>query len=100
MHLCVSQMHRRGYVRREVEGGVHERKMREGLRKVPEQPSGLRVELLGQQAQVVPELDETREELVCLVVASQQLVAVAEPERARQKHALAGRQTVGLRVRA
>ena len=47
------------------------------------------------QAEVVAEVDQPPEELVRLVVAAEQLVAVAQPERARQEHAFARRQPVG-----
>src|SRR5438067_4749177 len=85
----VPTVHRRRQVRREVEGGVHEREVRERLGEVPEQPLRARVVLLGHQAEVVAEVDESPEELVRLVEAAEQRVAVAEPERARQEHALA-----------
>ena len=91
----VPAVHRRGQVRGEVEGRVHEREVRERLREVPEQAVRLRVVLLGIEPEVVAEVDEPPEQLVRLVVPAEQLVAVAEPERARQEHALARRQPVG-----
>src|SRR5512146_2207702 len=90
----VAPVHRRRQVRGEIERRVHECEMRERLREVSEVPFGPRVVLLGHQAEVVAESDEPREELVRLVVATEQLVAVAEPERAREKDALARWQTV------
>ena len=90
----VAAMHRRRQVWRKVEGRVHQGEMRERLGEVPEQAAGPRVVLLRQQAEIVAEVDEPPEELVRLVVAAEQLVAVAEPERARQEHALARRQPV------
>ena len=80
----VPAVHRRRQVRREVEGRVHEREVRERLGEVAEQPARLRVVLLRQQAEVVAEIDQPPEQLVRLVVAAEQLVAVAEPELARQ----------------
>jgi hypothetical protein len=85
-------------VRREVERGVHEREMGERLREVPQQSAGVRVVLLGHQPEVVAEVDEPAEQLVRLVVAPEQLVAVAEPERAREEDALARRQPVDARL--
>ena len=49
----VPAVHRRRQVRREVEGGVDEREVRERLREVPEQALRLGVVLLGEQAEVV-----------------------------------------------
>jgi hypothetical protein len=71
MLLGVPQMHRRRQVRREVEGRVHEREVRERLREVAEHSPGLGVVLLGEQAEVVRDVDEPGEELVRLVVLSQ-----------------------------
>ena len=74
--------------------------MRERLREVAEQPLRLGVVLLGEQADVVREADEPVEERVRLVVPAEQLVAVDEPERAREKDALAGRAARRRRRRA
>ena len=68
--------------------------MRERLREVPEQAPGRGVVLLRQQPEVVREPDEPLEQGARLVVAPEQLVAVGEPERARQEHAFARRQPV------
>src|SRR5436190_22754997 len=91
----VPTVHRRRQVRREVERGVHEGEMRERLGEVAEHALCLRVVLLREEVQIVAEVDEPAEKLVRLLVPPQQLVAVAEPERAREKYALARRQPVG-----
>ena len=75
-----AQVHRRLQVRRDVEGGAHEREVRERLRKVPKHALRLGVVLLGEQVEVVGEADETSEELQSLLVPTEQLVAVGEPE--------------------
>ena len=87
-------VHRRRQMRQHVERRVHEREVRERLREVAEQPLRDGVVLLGEQADVVREADEPLEERARFVVAADQLVAVDEPERAREEHALAGRQAV------
>ena len=98
MPLRVAPVHRRRQVRREIERRVHEGEMRERLRKVAELPLVPGVVLLGHQAEVVAESHEPREELMRLVVATEQFVAVAEPEGAREKDALARRQPVDSRL--
>src|SRR3954452_24100792 len=94
MRLSVPAVHRRRQGRQDVDRRVDEGEVRERLREVAEEALRLRVVLLGEEAQVVPECDETVEELVRLVVAAEQLVAVDEPERARQEDALTRRKTV------
>jgi hypothetical protein len=83
-------------VRQHVEGRRHEREVRERLREVPEHPAGDRVVFLREQTDVVRQSDEPLEERMCVVVPAEQLVAVAEPERAREEHTLAARQPVGI----
>ena len=70
-------------MRHDVEGGVHERKVRERLREVPEQALRPRVVLLRQQSDVVRKSEQALEEVVGVVVPTDQLEAVDEPERAR-----------------
>src|SRR6266478_599348 len=77
-----------------VERGVHEREMRERLREVAEEPLLHRVVLLREQAEVVRKPDKAVEERVRVVVPTGQLIAIDEPERARQKYALARRKAV------
>jgi hypothetical protein len=56
-------------VRQHVERRVHEREVRERLREVPELTARDGVVLLGEQADVVREPDQTFEELVRVVMA-------------------------------
>ena len=76
-------------MRQDVEGGVHEREVRERLRKVPEHAPRNRVVLLGDEANVVRERDETLEQRMRFVVALEELQTVDEPERAREEDAFA-----------
>src|SRR5581483_1589411 len=68
--------------------------MRERLGKIPQEPLRSRVVFLGEETEVVREPGETVEELDGLLVPAEQLVAVREPERARQEDTFAGRQPV------
>ena len=90
--------HRRRQVRQDVECGVHEREVRERLRKVPEHAPCNGVVLLGDEAKVVRERGETLEQRVRLVVALEKLEAVDEPEGAREEHAFSGWQPVDTRL--
>src|SRR5919198_102574 len=78
----------------EVEGAVHERHVREGLREVAELAAELRVVLLGEEAEVGAEREELLEERPRLVEPALEREVVDEPEGARQEGALAGRQAV------
>src|SRR6185312_11713503 len=79
---------------RDVERRAHEREMRERLWEVAEEALRLRVVLLRQQAEVVRKAGEPLEERQRLLVPPEQLVAVGEPERAREEGALPRRQAV------
>src|SRR5262245_28428988 len=87
---------RRAFLVRKVVGRVHEPDVRERLREVAEQPLLVRVVLLGEQAEVVADSEQPLEERARLVPAAEGGEAVDEPERARQEHALAGREAVDL----
>src|SRR5919201_6685914 len=78
----------------QVERAVHEREVRESLRKVPEQPLLIRVVLLRDQTEVVRQREKAFEQRVRLVVPPEQLETVDEPERAREENALARGQAV------
>src|SRR5205085_9626046 len=78
----------------EVERRVHERDAREGLRIVAELPPLEGVELLGEQAELVPEREQALEERARLVEPPLERVVVREPERARKEDPLARRQAV------
>ena len=54
--------------------------MRERLREVPQLSPGLGVELLGQETDVVPEVEQPLEELAGVVVAALEREDVGEPE--------------------
>src|SRR3954469_135871 len=75
-------------------GGVDERHMAEGLREVADQSAGLGVVLLGEESDVVAQGQQPFEDLPGLVVPALEGVVVREPESAREKGSLAGRQTV------
>ena len=68
--------------------------MREGLWEVAQHASGPRVVLLRQQTDVVPQVEQSLEQLACLVDLPLHRQDVREPERARQEHSLAGREAV------
>src|SRR5262249_37711341 len=87
----VATVHRRRQVRREVEGRVYEREVSEGLGEIPEHAFRLGVVLLREEPEVVAEVDEPTEQVVRIVVAAEQLVAVTQPEGTGQEHALARR---------
>lgn len=53
-----------------------------------------RIVLLGEQARVVAEREQPFEQLLGLVATTRHGEVVGEPKRAREKDALAGRQTV------
>src|SRR5919201_5497043 len=74
--------------------GVDEREMGQRLREVAEQTAGARVVLLGEQADVVAQIEQPLEQLARLVELALQREYVREPERAGQKDALTGRQSV------
>src|SRR5712691_2602591 len=78
----------------EDDRGVDEREVRECLRKVSELAVRDRVVLLGEQADVVAQVEQSLEQLARLLDVALQREHVREPERARQEHALARRQPV------
>jgi hypothetical protein len=78
----------------EVEGAVDEGDVRERLREVAELPTRPRVPLLGEQPEFVASREHALEQLFGLVEPALERESVREPERARQKRALTGRQAV------
>ena len=68
-----------------------EREVRERLGEVPELPAGHRVVLLGEEPDVVAEIQQPLEELARLVVLALEGEHLGQPERAREKDALARR---------
>ena len=74
--------------------------MGERLGKVAHEPTRDRVVLLGQQAEVVAQVEEPLEELAGIVVTTQQRQAVSHPERAGQEGTFSAGEAVDLaRVR-
>ena len=78
----------------EVEGGVHERDVRERLREVSELAPSRRIPFLGEQAEVAAQVEQALKDLLCLVDTSLQREVVREPERAGQERTLTRRQAV------
>src|ERR1019366_6160092 len=74
---------------REVDRGVDERDMREGLREVPDLTPRNDVELLGEQADVVSKRQQLFEEDVGALVPPDHVKVVDHPERAREEGAFA-----------
>ncbi len=72
--------------------------MRERLREVPDEASGVHVVLLGQQAEVVAEPQQPLEQRLCLGQAALEDHHLDEPERARKERSFAGREPVDLGV--
>ena len=78
----------------DLRGRVDQGDVGEGLGKVAHQPTGHRVVLLGQEAEVVAKSEEPIEELAGVVVPSQQRKAVGQPERTGQEGAFPAGQPV------
>jgi hypothetical protein len=86
--IHVSGAHIGGRVPKRLRG-LDQREVREGLRKVPDQPLLGDVVLLGEQPQVVAERQQTLEQLASLVRAPVHRERRDEPERAGQELRLA-----------
>ncbi len=72
----------------QIVGRVDEGHVAEGLGEVPEQLAGGGVVLLGQQPEVVADVEETFEERRRFVVPALEGKVVSQPERAGQEQAL------------
>ena len=72
--------------------------MGERLREVADEPAALGVVLLRDEAEVVTEPEQPLVQLDRIVVATLLVEDGGEPERAREEHALAGREAVDVRV--
>ena len=92
-------MRRRFGSAREVMGGVDECHVRERLWEVADETTCVGVVLLGQKADVVPQVEQSLEEPSCVIDASHQDIGVRQPEAARQKSSLTARQPVIAAVR-
>src|SRR6267142_1408864 len=84
---------------RKIARGVDQADVREGLREVADEPSRVRIVLLGQEADVVADVEEALEERAGLGPPPLQGQIVGEPERARQKRPFARREPVQVRRR-
>ena len=83
----------------QVERGVYERHVREGLGKVPHLALGNGVVFLGQKPQVVSKPEQAAEQRHGVVVAPEQMETVRQPERTGQKGAFAPFEPVdGVRI--
>ena len=91
---CGKRCVARARMRRQVVGRVDEPDVRERLREVAEQPFRGRVVFLRDQAEVVAEREQPLEEPARLVAPPLHQERVDEPERAREEHAFAARETV------
>src|SRR6185437_1558217 len=79
---------------RQVEGdrGLDQAEMRERLREVPDQLAGVRVDLLGQQADVAAEPQQALEQLSRTLQLAGAREALHEPERAdRERRLVSGK---------
>src|ERR1035438_805743 len=72
----------------EVEGGIHECNMREGLGEVPHETFALRIVLLREQAKVIAQRKQALEQRSCVLNATDRLQAAHHPEAARKKDTL------------
>src|SRR5262249_4487515 len=87
-------MLRRSHVMRQIEGGIDERHVREGLGKVTEETARGGIVLRRQEAHVVAGAEESLEGLASVVVSAHEPVVVGQREGAGEKCALARRQSV------
>ena len=78
----------------QVVGGVDQRDVREGLRKVADLAGEARVVLLGEESDVVTQRKQVLEKLAGLLDASLQDEIVGQPKAAGQKCPFSGRQAV------
>src|SRR5271170_4539477 len=84
----------RTFNRHEVVGRIDQRNVGEGLRKISELTSKNRIVLLGQQANVIAQPEQTLEEIPRLLMAAGQRIIVREPERTRHERSLTRRQSI------
>src|SRR6185503_5920580 len=78
---------------------IHECDVRERLRKIANQASRVRVVLLGQQPDIIPECKQPLEQLARIVAPPGEDVRIREPEAAGEERALALGQPVVARAR-
>jgi hypothetical protein len=80
----------------QVEGGVHQADVGEGLGEVANQAIVARVVLLRQQSEIVAQAEQALVEADCLVTAAQDGEGVNQPEAAREEDPLVTGETVGI----
>src|SRR5258708_36863818 len=68
--------------------------MGKGLRKVSKLASKNGIVFLGQQANVVAQIEQTQEQVARLLSAAGECIVVGEPERARHERAFASRKSI------
>ena len=68
--------------------------MRERLGEIADHPAGVGVKLLGQQSNVIAQVEQAVEGLRRVIVSALKSEIVGEPEGAEQERPLAGRQSI------
>src|SRR5580700_1990296 len=87
------------FSRNKIVRRVDERDMGKCLRKISELAAKNGIVFLGQQADVVAQIEQTQEEFARLPMTARDGVVVCEPERARQERSLTRRQAVDTGLR-
>src|ERR1700735_942760 len=82
------------FSRNKIVRRVDERDMGKCLRKISELAAKNGIVLLGQQADVIAQIEQTQEKLPRLLMTTRDCIVVREPERARQERSLTRRQPV------
>ena len=85
--------------RSQVVGRIDKADVREGLREVPDEPASRRVVLLGEEPEVVAEIEDPFEDPSRLSAAAEKSQAVGEPEGAGEESRLSRRESVDLGAR-
>ena len=70
------------FSRHEIVRRIYQRDVSEGLRKISELAAKNRIVFLGQQANVIAQIQKTLEEIASLLNAAAHCVVIGEPERA------------------
>ena len=78
---------------------IDQRDMGKGLRKISELTTQDGIVFLGQQANVVAQIEQTQEQIARLLSAAGKGIVVGKPERARQKRPLTRREAVDASLR-
>src|SRR5579871_2701286 len=83
---------------RQVHGCIDEPDVAKGLGKIPDEPTCVRIVLLGEETDIIAESQQSFERLLGVGVAAEQGIVVSQPKRARQKCPLARRQAINTRI--